>query len=119
MRNSSPWRPSRHHRCPNKTDARPSEQECPQNELQIGLASLHPGRYTVPEGELCMAKNFGLGPVFAAEWLAVSRRWQWYAARSVLVACLLGSMAVVWWARAAGQPSQSVHALAEVGRLFC
>jgi ABC-type transport system involved in multi-copper enzyme maturation permease subunit len=66
-----------------------------------------------------MAKNFGLGPVFAAEWLAVSRRWQWYAARSVLVACLLGSMAVVWWARGAGKPSQSVRALAEVGRLFC
>jgi ABC-type transport system involved in multi-copper enzyme maturation permease subunit len=88
-------------------------------ELQIGLAFLHPGRYSLSEGELCMTKNFGLGTVFAAEWLAVSRRWQWYAARSVLVSCLLGSMAVVWWARAAGKPSQSVQALAEVGRLFC
>ncbi len=32
-----------------------------------------------------MAKLRVLGPVFAFEWLAVSRHWQWYAARSVFV----------------------------------
>ena len=41
-----------------------------------------------------MTKQAGLGPVFASEWLAVSRRWQWYAARSVFVAGLLGALAL-------------------------
>ncbi|MFI5457061.1 MAG: hypothetical protein ACHRXM_16570 [Isosphaerales bacterium] len=66
-----------------------------------------------------MAKLMSLGPVFASEWLAVSRRWQWYAARSVFVAGLLGALAVVWWARIATKPVQSVQAQAEFGRLFC
>jgi ABC-type transport system involved in multi-copper enzyme maturation permease subunit len=53
-----------------------------------------------------------------AEWLVVSRRWQWYAARSVLVAVLLGALTLVWLARAAGRPALSVRAQAQVGRLF-
>jgi len=60
-----------------------------------------------------------LGPVFASEWLAISRRWQWYAARSVFVLGLLGALALVWWARVATKPVQSVQAQAEVGWLFC
>jgi ABC-type transport system involved in multi-copper enzyme maturation permease subunit len=65
-----------------------------------------------------MAKKFALGPVFVAEWLVVSRRWQWYVARSVLVAVLLGALTLVWLARAAGKPELSIRAQAQVGRLF-
>ena len=66
-----------------------------------------------------MAKLIGLGPVFAFEWLAVSRRWQWYAARSVFVLGILGALSVVWWARVARAPARTVQAQAEVGRLVC
>jgi len=66
-----------------------------------------------------MAKPISLGPVFASEWLAVSRRWQWYAVRSIFLAGLLGALALVWWARTVNRPARTVQAQAEVGRLFC
>ena len=66
-----------------------------------------------------MAKRIDLGPVFWAEWLAVSRGWQWYAARCVLLSVLLGGMTLVWWVRTANKRTQSVHDQAELGRLFC
>jgi ABC-type transport system involved in multi-copper enzyme maturation permease subunit len=64
-----------------------------------------------------MTKQMGLGPVFFSEWLAISRRWQWYAARSLFVAGLLGALTLVWWARTVAKPARSVKAQAEVGRL--
>jgi hypothetical protein len=66
-----------------------------------------------------MAKLMSLGPVFGFEWLAVSRRWQWYAARSVFVLGILGALSLVWWARAARSPARTVQAQAVVGRVFC
>jgi ABC-type transport system involved in multi-copper enzyme maturation permease subunit len=44
-----------------------------------------------------VANLFGLGPVFAYEWLIASRRWQMYAARSLFVALILIGIGVVWW----------------------
>jgi ABC-type transport system involved in multi-copper enzyme maturation permease subunit len=66
-----------------------------------------------------MAKRIGLGPVFAFEWLAVSRRWQWYAARSMFGAGLLAAMTVVWCSRMVNGPRHSVQVQAEFGRVFC
>jgi ABC-type transport system involved in multi-copper enzyme maturation permease subunit len=66
-----------------------------------------------------MAKPMSLDPVFEFEWLAVSRRWQWYAARSVFVLGVLAALSVVWWARAARTHPQSVQGHAELGRRFC
>ena len=66
-----------------------------------------------------MAKQISLGPMFEWEWLAVSRRWQWYAARALFVAGLLGALTLVWWSRTSRSPLRSVQAQAEVGRLFC
>ena len=65
-----------------------------------------------------MAKQIDVGPVFWAEWLVVSRGWHWYAARSALLAVLLGAMTLVWWVRTANKPTQSVHDQAEIGRHF-
>ena len=36
-----------------------------------------------------MPARWGLGPVFAADCLTTSRRWQVYAGRSMLVGCVL------------------------------
>ncbi|MDG3007738.1 ABC transporter permease [Paludisphaera mucosa] len=60
----------------------------------------------------------GLGPVFAYEWLAASRRWQGYALRSALVLLLLLGLSAVWLGsrEVAGEPS--VQRMAEVGRGF-
>jgi ABC-type transport system involved in multi-copper enzyme maturation permease subunit len=66
-----------------------------------------------------MAKRIGLGPVFESEWLAVSRRWQWYAARSLLVLAVLFALALVWFGRTSRRPAQTVQAQAEIGRLLC
>jgi len=66
-----------------------------------------------------MAKFMRLGPVFEFEWLAVSRRWQWYFARSVFALAMLVMLAVVWWGRSARASVQSVQGQAEVGRQVC
>ena len=66
-----------------------------------------------------MAKRIGLGPVFESEWLAVSRRWQWYAARSLLVLAVLFALALVWLGRTSRRPAQTVQARAEIGHLLC
>src|SRR5438105_7262395 len=41
--------------------------------------------------------RWGLGPVFAFEWLTTSRRWQTYALRALFLLVLLAAIAVVWW----------------------
>lgn len=43
-----------------------------------------------------MGLRFGLGPVFAYEWLMASRRWQMYAVRSLLVLILGLGLWMVW-----------------------
>ncbi|WP_165065841.1 ABC transporter permease subunit [Paludisphaera rhizosphaerae] len=43
-----------------------------------------------------MAMQDALGPVFAYEWIRISRRWQLYAIRSAFVATILGALLVVW-----------------------
>ena len=48
-----------------------------------------------------MAKLMSWCVVFEFEWLAVSRRWQWYAARSVFVLLILAVLSLVWWVRVA------------------
>jgi ABC-type transport system involved in multi-copper enzyme maturation permease subunit len=40
--------------------------------------------------------RFGLGPVFAYEWLRSSRRWQLYATRSLFIAILFAALCLTW-----------------------
>jgi ABC-type transport system involved in multi-copper enzyme maturation permease subunit len=61
--------------------------------------------------------RWGLGPVFAYEWLRASRRWQLYALRVLFVAALGAGLAVVWLAKVAGQPL-SLRGLAATGESF-
>jgi ABC-type transport system involved in multi-copper enzyme maturation permease subunit len=42
------------------------------------------------------SRRWGLGPVFAYEWLTGARRWQMYALRALYVAMLLLCLAAVW-----------------------
>ncbi len=62
-----------------------------------------------------MATRWGLGPVFANEWLTVTRRWQVYAHRSMFVGVLLLGLASVWASRR-GEPT--IGDLAEIGGSF-
>jgi ABC-type transport system involved in multi-copper enzyme maturation permease subunit len=43
-----------------------------------------------------MPARWGLGPVFAFEWLIASRRWQMYAVRALVVLVLLGALIIMW-----------------------
>ncbi len=65
-----------------------------------------------------MAKRTAFGPVFLSEWLRVSRRWQWYIARSVFVLGVLCVLTVGWWVRVGSRSESSVQAQAAVGRNF-
>jgi len=60
----------------------------------------------------------GLGPVFASEWLTVSRRWQGYALRSLLVLLLLLGLSGVWLGGRDGTGGLSVRQWADIGRGF-
>src|SRR5215468_1135755 len=60
----------------------------------------------------------GLGPVFAYEWLAASRRWQGYALRSLLVLLLLLGLSAVWLESRGRAGVPSVRQEAEIGRAF-
>jgi ABC-type transport system involved in multi-copper enzyme maturation permease subunit len=62
--------------------------------------------------------RFGLGPVFAYEWLTTSRRWQVYATRALFVSALLCALFVVWWKSVAGLSSPSLKSQADVGVNF-
>jgi ABC-type Na+ efflux pump permease subunit len=62
--------------------------------------------------------RLGLGPVFAYEWLAISRRWQIYAGRALFVATLLGAMTVGWAAHVASKPYLTIHEQAAVGQVY-
>src|SRR5258708_260575 len=65
-----------------------------------------------------MPRRWGLGPVFLFEWLMISRRWQYYASRSLFVLLLEGGLAVVWWSQVRGTTIQNLRALAQVGQNF-
>jgi ABC-type transport system involved in multi-copper enzyme maturation permease subunit len=65
-----------------------------------------------------MASRWGLGPVFAYEWLKASRRWQGYAGRAVFVAVLLLGLASVWVGQLGGESLVPIRAMAEIGRGF-
>jgi ABC-type transport system involved in multi-copper enzyme maturation permease subunit len=65
-----------------------------------------------------MIERLGLGPVFEAEWLATSRRWQYYAGRMMFVALVFVGLSSVWTARMGGQDLASIQRLAEVGQAF-
>lgn len=59
-----------------------------------------------------------LGPVFAEEWRAASRRWQGYALRSLLVLLLSLGLSAVWLGAHGGAGELSAREWAEVGRGF-
>jgi ABC-type transport system involved in multi-copper enzyme maturation permease subunit len=62
-------------------------------------------------------ERWGLGPVFAYEWLRASRRWQLYALRALFVAALAAGLAFVWWLKLAGQPP-TIRLVAAAGESF-
>jgi ABC-type transport system involved in multi-copper enzyme maturation permease subunit len=62
--------------------------------------------------------RWGLGPVFAYEWLIANRRWQSYAARSFMIAALLIGMAVIWWSRDTMNARGSIRAQAAIGEYY-
>ncbi len=62
-----------------------------------------------------MTPRWGLGPVFAADCLTTSRRWQVYAGRSMLVGGVLAVIMVVWLNRYRGYQAVSYQQLAEAG----
>jgi ABC-type transport system involved in multi-copper enzyme maturation permease subunit len=63
-----------------------------------------------------MVRRCGLGPVFWAECLTTSRRWQVYAGRSLLVASVLAAMTLIWLTRLSGTGLTSIQENAAVGR---
>jgi ABC-type transport system involved in multi-copper enzyme maturation permease subunit len=74
-------------------------------------------------GQICqesieMSTYWGFGPVFEAEWLATSRRWQLYAGRTLFVGILALGLAAVWGSQVAGHDSLTIHEMAGVGRAF-
>ena len=62
-----------------------------------------------------MAARWGLGPVFAADWLTSSRRWQVYLARSMLVGSVLVVILVMWLNRYSGVQFISFRRFADAG----
>src|SRR5262245_35245033 len=62
--------------------------------------------------------RFGLGPVFAYEWLTASRRWQGYALRSLFVFMLLAALGGTWAGRPEARRGLSLRETADVGESF-
>jgi ABC-type transport system involved in multi-copper enzyme maturation permease subunit len=62
-------------------------------------------------------RHWGLGPVFAWEWLRASRRWQLFALRALFVAALGAGLTVVWLAKVGSQPP-TIRGLADTGEAF-
>ena len=55
-----------------------------------------------------MTMRWGLGPVFVFEWLMTSRRWQFYAARSLFILVLFASVSFAWWSELERRPNRSI-----------
>jgi ABC-type transport system involved in multi-copper enzyme maturation permease subunit len=62
--------------------------------------------------------RFGLGPVFGYEWIAWSRRWQWYAARALFAGMLLAALLVVFSNSPAPPGGMTFRDLARLGESF-
>ncbi len=62
--------------------------------------------------------RFGLGPVFAFEWLVLARRWQWYALRSVFAGLLLTALVVVLLDTNRYGRELDIRGLARLGQTF-
>lgn len=60
----------------------------------------------------------GLGPVFACERVALSRRWQWYASRSLFAAMLLAALLTVLLKAGANRGPTTIRDLASLGQSF-
>jgi ABC-type transport system involved in multi-copper enzyme maturation permease subunit len=65
-----------------------------------------------------MAQRFGLGPVFAYEWLTRSRRWQAYALRGLFVLALFLGLGAVWQSTQANQFLTTRQQLVQAGESF-
>ncbi len=62
--------------------------------------------------------RLGLGPVFAFEWIALSRRWQWYALRSLFASLLLGALLVILANSPMTRGGMTFRDLARLGEAF-
>jgi ABC-type transport system involved in multi-copper enzyme maturation permease subunit len=65
-----------------------------------------------------MAQRFGLGPVFAYEWLTRSRRWQAYALRGLFVVALFAGLGMVWQSSQANRFLTTRQQLVQAGQNF-
>jgi ABC-type transport system involved in multi-copper enzyme maturation permease subunit len=65
-----------------------------------------------------MASRWGLGPVFAFEWLMTARRWQLYAARAIFLLALLAGMYLVWAQEVARLNRSTLQLYAFIGERF-
>jgi ABC-type transport system involved in multi-copper enzyme maturation permease subunit len=65
-----------------------------------------------------MASRAGLGPVFAYEWLIVTRRWQLYAWRAAFVGLILLGLVFVWNNQTRRGILNTIAQQAEVGRAY-
>ena len=62
--------------------------------------------------------RLGLGPVFAFEWIALSRRWQWYAMRSIFAGMLLAALLVILAESPIPHGGMTFRDLARLGQAF-
>jgi len=65
-----------------------------------------------------MKVRHGLGPVFGYEWIAWSRRWQWYATRTLFAGMLLAALLVVFSSSQASPGGMTFRDLARLGESF-
>jgi ABC-type transport system involved in multi-copper enzyme maturation permease subunit len=59
-----------------------------------------------------------LGPVFAFEWIACSRRWQWYATRSLFVGMLFAALTLAYSKSESELVGSNLRGLAQLGEGF-
>ncbi|WP_435018039.1 ABC transporter permease subunit [Tundrisphaera sp. TA3] len=62
--------------------------------------------------------RWGPGPVFSADCLTLAKRWQLYAGRALLVACVLAGVALIWFGRVHRRAISDYRELATVGVSF-
>ena len=60
--------------------------------------------------------RIGLGPVFAYERIAASRRWQGYALRSLFLLALLAALILVWERTNGSAPASAISYYTELAR---
>ncbi len=65
-----------------------------------------------------MAGWWGLGPVFEAEWLTTTRRWQIYGGRVLFLGILLLALTSIWISRVSDGTELTIRDMASIGRGF-